>query len=163
IAMASLRCFMANDGRIRTFHASSGSLLARSSLMSASVASVFASLRSWSEMLPMRWRPRFERGRGLRRRPRFERLEDRLTPSNVVGTPGNDLIFVESHFTSPLNYTVTVNGNTTGPFSYTFASEIVTVDGLDGADTITIDSTLKVPFQIDGGPGNDVIQGGAGD
>ena len=75
----------------------------------------------------------------------------------VTGTAGNDTATVDL---SGSEYVVTFNGATRR-----FASSSVTgirLDGLGGADTLSVNTTVTLGATIIGGDGNDVLWGGSG-
>ncbi|WP_197171937.1 LamG-like jellyroll fold domain-containing protein [Novipirellula aureliae] len=97
---------------------------------------------------------------------RCERLETRLVlacpaePFTILGTNGDDTILVEAVADSKTNVKITVNGVETAscrPLS------TITVETLEGNDTITVAPEVYLPTVLDGGPGSDTINGGSGD
>ena len=99
------------------------------------------------------------------RRVSFEALENRrVLDASLVGgvlaiqgTNHKDVIQVTSDGS---NLTVTIHGKST---AFAVADvQSIEIKGGNGNDTITLDQTVLVPATIEGGNGNDVIQGGAG-
>jgi len=71
---------------------------------------------------------------------------------NITGTSGNDSIYVSQ---SGSTITVNANGRSQSLSGYWGA---IAVKGLDGADTITIDSSVSIETLAYGGRGNDTIK-----
>ncbi|GBD36584.1 Leukotoxin [bacterium HR36] len=77
----------------------------------------------------------------------------------IVGTGGGDQIQVKPSGTSA--FQVVMNGRSLGTFSLSSYRRLV-VRGQAGGDRIEVDRTLNLRSILDGGPGNDVLLGGAG-
>lgn len=100
------------------------------------------------------------------RKLRVEHLEPRLalalvpTPLVITGTAGDDSIVVMPVPGSPLDVTYELNGVQSGIVRPDGPIQIL---GLAGDDEIIVSGEVQLPTIIDGGPGQDVLQGGAGD
>jgi hypothetical protein len=100
------------------------------------------------------------------RRLRVESLEPRLaltlfpTPVVITGTNGDDVIVVSAVEGSYLDVTYEVNGVSSGIVR---PEGPIQIFGLAGNDEIIVSGLVQLPTIIDGGPGADVLQGGAGD
>jgi Ca2+-binding RTX toxin-like protein len=77
----------------------------------------------------------------------------------VIGTAGGDIIQVKPSGTS--SFQVVRNGQNLGTFALSSYRRLI-VRGQGGDDRIEVDRTLNLPSILDGGPGNDVLLGGAG-
>jgi Ca2+-binding RTX toxin-like protein len=78
----------------------------------------------------------------------------------VLGTTGSDVIQVKPGASSA-QFRVNLNGSNLGTFSSTLFRRVF-IFGFAGNDRIEVDRTLNVKALLSGGPGNDVLLGGAG-
>lgn len=104
-------------------------------------------------------------------------LEDRTVPATVVlsagvlgiiGTDGNDIITVAPSSGGQLTVTATVvgpNGVASQPQTFNVLASLVQsirIDAGAGNDVVTLDPSITIPAQINGGAGNDSLTGGSG-
>jgi Ca2+-binding RTX toxin-like protein len=78
----------------------------------------------------------------------------------VLGTNSNDVVQVKPG-SSNGQFRIVLNGNNIGTFNATAFRRLVVL-ARGGDDRIEVDRTLNLPSILDGGPGNDVLLGGAG-
>ncbi|MDW8224024.1 MAG: cadherin-like domain-containing protein [Gemmatales bacterium] len=76
----------------------------------------------------------------------------------VIGTPGNDTILARPAGSN--GFQVVRNGSSLGTFSLSTYRRLI-VRGLGGNDSIEVERTLNLTSILDGGPGNDLLLGGA--
>lgn len=105
-----------------------------------------------------------------RRRFGIESLETRTMMAadllngtlTIVGTNANDNIQVEVAVAGPHTGELQVDINGTQSFFTVAQVTSISIDGLKGNDTITVDDNVVIATTIHGGKGNDTIKGGGG-
>ncbi len=83
---------------------------------------------------------------------------------DLSGKPSNDTIVLRQDPVSPGLVHVLVNGLTIAGFSLADTTS-VTINGLGGNDTLTVDESygaINIPITLNGGTGNDTLTGGSG-
>lgn len=81
----------------------------------------------------------------------------------IIGTNANDNIQVQVAVAGPHTGELQVDINGTQSFFDVAQVTSISIDGLNGNDTITVDDNVVVNTTIHGGKGNDTIKGGGGD